>query len=86
MHRFCSRIFHTNAPCNCIILRKNTHETSSEVMYFLSGTGKVLYDGVWEPVAPGTCHYCPKGHSHSLVNDGTEDLVTFAVVPEHEKR
>ena len=57
----------------------HTHETSSEVMYFLSGTGK-------EPVAPGTCHYCPKGHSHSLVNDGTEDLVTFAVVPEHEKR
>lgn len=34
----------------------HTHETSSEVMYFLSGTGKVLYDGVWEPVAPGTCH------------------------------
>ena len=33
----------------------HTHETSSEVMYFLSGTGKVLYDGVWEPVAPGTC-------------------------------
>ena len=64
----------------------HTHETSSEVMYFLSGTGKVLYDGVWEPVAPGTCHYCPKGHSHSLVNDGMEDLVTFAVVPEHEKR
>ena len=29
----------------------HTHETSSEVMYFLSGTGKVLYDGVWEPVA-----------------------------------
>lgn len=25
----------------------HTHETSSEVMYFLSGTGKVLYDGVW---------------------------------------
>ena len=23
----------------------HTHETSSEVMYFLSGTGKVLYDG-----------------------------------------
>ena len=55
----------------------HTHETSSEVMYFLSGTGKVLYDGVWEPVAPGTCHYCPKGHSHSLVNDGTEDLVNL---------
>ena len=25
----------------------HTHETSSEIMYFLSGTGKVLCDGVW---------------------------------------
>ena len=54
-------------------------------MYFLSGTGKVLCDGVWERVTPGTCHYCPRGSSHTLINDGTEDLVTFAVVPEHTK-
>ena len=27
------------------------------------------------------CHYCPKGHSHGLFNDGDEDLVFFAVVP-----
>ena len=25
----------------------------------------------------------PKGHTHSLINDGGEDLVFFAVVPEH---
>ena len=54
-------------------------------MYFLSGTGKVLCDGVWERVTPGTCHYCPRGSSHTLINDGTEDLVTFAVVPKHTK-
>lgn len=33
----------------------HTHETSSEVMYFLSGTGKVLYDGSgsrWLPHLP----------------------------------
>ena len=63
----------------------HTHETSSEIMYFLSGTGKVLCDGVWERVTPGTCHYCHRGSSHTLINDGTEDLVTFAVVPEHTK-
>ena len=63
----------------------HTHETSSEIMYFLSGTGKVLCDGVWERVTPGTCHYCPRGSSHTLINDGTEDLVTFAVVPKHTK-
>lgn len=30
---------------------------------------------------PGDCHYCPKGHSHSLENDGAEDLVFYTVVP-----
>lgn len=60
----------------------HTHETSSEIIYILSGTGKFLYDGAWESFGPGVCHYCPKGHSHSLVNDGAEDVVFFAVVPE----
>lgn len=60
----------------------HTHETSSETIYILSGTGKVLCDGVYEPLAVGSCHYCPKGHAHSLINDSGEDLVFFAVVPE----
>jgi len=60
----------------------HTHETSSETIYILSGTGKVLYDGAYEPVGPGACHYCPKGHEHSLINDSEGDLVFFAVVPE----
>lgn len=62
----------------------HTHETSSEVIYVLSGTGKVLCDGVYEPLSAGSCHYCPMGHSHSLINDSAEDLLFFAVVPEHE--
>ena len=60
----------------------HTHETSSEIVHILQGTGTALYDGKPEAVKPGLCHYCPKGHTHSLVNDGTEDLVFFAVVPE----
>lgn len=60
------------------------HDTSSEIIYILSGTGKVLYDGEYEPLVPGDCHYCPQGHEHSLINDNeTGDLVFFAVVPEH---
>ena len=61
----------------------HTHETSSEIIYILSGTGKALCDGVYEDLSAGKCHYCPKGHTHSLINDGGEDLVFFAVVPEH---
>jgi len=45
----------------------------------------VLYDGEYEPVGPGTCHYCPNGHSHSLINDSGEDLIFFAVIPIHKE-
>lgn len=60
----------------------HTHETNSEIIYILEGKGKVLFDGAYEPVESGVCHYCPKGHTHSLVNDSDADLVFFAVVPE----
>jgi len=59
----------------------HTHETSSEIIYILSGKGKVLYDGEYIPLKAGDCHYCPKGHAHSLMNDSGENLEFFAVVP-----
>ncbi len=59
----------------------HTHETSSEIIYILSGTGKVLYNGEYIPLKAGDCHYCPKGHAHSLMNDSGENLEFFAVVP-----
>ena len=59
----------------------HTHDTSSEIIYILSGRGKVLYDGEYEPLAAGSCHYCPKGHAHSLINDSDALLEFFAVVP-----
>lgn len=61
----------------------HTHETNSEVICILSGTGKVLYDGAYEAVSAGSVHYCPKGHAHSLINDSEGDLTYFAVIPEH---
>ena len=47
-------------------------------------TGKVLMDGEYERVEAGVCHYCPKGHTHSLINDSDSDLVFFAVVAEQK--
>ena len=59
------------------------HDTSSEIIYILSGSGKVLYNDTTETLAPGECHYCPKGQTHSLINDSDNtDLVFYAVVPE----
>ena len=60
----------------------HTHETNSEIVYLLTGRGKALIDGGEERIAAGQCHYCPKGHAHSLVNDGDAPLTFFAVVPE----
>ena len=59
----------------------HTHEDSSEIMYFISGEGKAIHNGVEERIVPGDCHYCKKGESHTVINDGSEDLVFFAVVP-----
>ena len=58
------------------------HETSSEIIYILSGKADFLYDDGTEETAAGGCHYCPRGHSHSMINRGPEDIVFFAVVPE----
>ena len=56
------------------------HTEGSEMIYILSGKGKSTYDSEIEELVPGSCQYCPKGHSHDMVNDGTENLVFFAVV------
>ena len=61
----------------------HTHEGDSEIIYILSGRGKVLYDGEYVPLSAGDCHYCPSGHSHSLINDSDGELHFFAVVPTH---
>jgi mannose-6-phosphate isomerase-like protein (cupin superfamily) len=60
----------------------HTHTDSSEIMFFTGGSGYVVCDGERLPVRPGDVHYCPKGHSHTLVNDSPSDDLTFdAVVP-----
>ena len=73
-------LYATLAPGHSIGL--HVHDTSSEIMYFLAGKGTVTTDGVAEVVAAGLCHYCQKGSAHTLVNDGEEELVFFAVVPQ----
>lgn len=70
------------------------HDESSEIIYITSGTARCLYDGgepepnganaiIEEHLVAGQCHYCPRGHSHSLINaSDTEPLEYFAVVTE----
>ncbi|MBR1644107.1 MAG: cupin domain-containing protein [Bacteroidales bacterium] len=58
----------------------HTHEGNCEVIFITRGHGSALYDGERHPVQCGQCHYCPQGHSHSLINDSDADLEFVAVV------
>ena len=60
----------------------HTHDTSSEIIFITKGCGYVLYDGEKIALQAGDVHYCPKGHTHSLVNDSESDLEFSAVVPQ----
>ncbi|MBR1784520.1 MAG: cupin domain-containing protein [Bacteroidales bacterium] len=65
----------------------HTHTTSSETILITSGQARCLYDDGEETLTAGQCHYCPQGHSHSLINASpTEPLLYFAVVAEHRDR
>lgn len=59
------------------------HDTSSETILILKGHGSVICDGEKSTVREGQVHYCPKGHSHSLINDSDSELEFIGVVPEH---
>ena len=58
----------------------HSHDSSSEIIFILSGSCKVLHDGIEEHLSVGDCHYCKKGQSHAVINDGDENLVMYAVV------
>ena len=57
------------------------HVGNTEPYYILKGEGKVIYDGEELPLSAGMCHYCPNGHTHSLINNSGGALEFFAVVP-----
>ena len=61
----------------------HSHETNSEIIFVISGEARCLYDDGEERLVAGQCHYCPKGHSHSLINASpAEPLVFYAIVTE----
>ena len=56
------------------------HDTSCEIIFILSGSCKVVHNGKEKRLTAGNCHYCKKGESHAVINDGNEDLIMYAVV------
>lgn len=60
----------------------HVHNDSCEIIYVFSGQGVVRLEEGEEALVPGSCHYCPKGVGHQLINNGEEDLVILAIVPQ----
>lgn len=60
----------------------HTHQTNSEILMILKGKGHIIFDDREFDIEAGQCHYCPKGHTHSLINDSGSELEAFAVIPE----
>lgn len=58
------------------------HETSDDINYIISGTGKAICNGKEELLTSGTCHICQRGSEHSIINTGDDDLVMLTVVAE----
>lgn len=86
---FCTRMFSDEAvkimraslePGASIGFHK--HETNCEIIFMLKGTGTVFYNDEKEILRAGECHYCPKGHRHSLRNESEETIEFYAIVPE----
>lgn len=60
----------------------HTHDAGSEIIFITEGRGCVIYDGERIALKAGDVHYCPKGHTHSLINDSDAELRFSAVVPQ----
>ena len=60
----------------------HTHEDSCEIVYCFSGSGKAICDGVEERISAGVCHYCSKGHSHTVINYTDGEMQFLAIVPQ----
>lgn len=59
---------------------EHRHTGEAEMFYFLRGEGVVTDDGERIPVRAGDAMTTPSGHSHSVENTGTEDLVLIASI------
>ena len=76
----CNRIMRGRLEPGCSI-GLHTHTGNCEIIYVLSGSGRCIDDGTEYPVTAGMCHYCPEGHTHSIINTGDTVLKLLGVLP-----
>jgi gentisate 1,2-dioxygenase len=55
-------------------VRLHAHADAQEVLHFVRGNGKAVVEGREHALRPGTTVYLGPRQSHTLINDGSEDL------------
>ena len=75
---FCMRMIEV-APGGVIPRHKHPWEHQQ---FFHSGQGRLLRDGDWVEVGPGSVAYIPPDAEHSIENTGGEPLLLICLVPD----
>jgi quercetin dioxygenase-like cupin family protein len=52
----------------------HSHPNGEEIIYIVRGSGKVMIEGVVEPVKQGSAVLFPQGKVHMLRNTGPEEM------------
>lgn len=52
----------------------HSHPNGEEIIYIVTGSGKVMIEGAVQPVKKGTAILFPQGKVHMLRNTGTEEM------------
>ncbi len=59
---------------------EHTHENECEIFYIMQGCGTYLNEGAYIDIAKGDVLLCPSGGTHSIANNGNEDLILTATI------
>ena len=63
----CGRFIQTVIPPKSSI-GPHLQETNDDINFIVSGEGIAICDDFEEILKAGTCHVCPKGSTHSIIN------------------
>jgi len=58
---------------------EETHEHVEQTLFFLSGQGKAILNGVESAIHPGDVYVVTPGTKHNFINNGTELLKVYTV-------
>ncbi len=86
-------VLHTGTKSQLVVMNipigedigEETHPHVEQILYFQSGNGTAILDGVKTAVGPGSVAVVPPGTKHNFVNTGNEPLIvaTVYVPPNH---